>query len=133
MHCVLFIFYTSMLTLQASKHTHVFKCWALIGQDRIICPQYPVFFMVSTFTYITCLSEIYYNLMPHLNFLTWFIKRDSWFENSRRRWARSCWALSCFSSYCLWIETINRHDLLLPSVTQTSIVVWSVMNTNSNH
>lgn len=46
-------------------------------------------------------------------FLTWFIKRDSWLENSRRRWALSCWDLSCLSSYCLEkIKTQNQLQVL---------------------
>lgn len=47
-------------------------------------------------------------------FLTWFIKRDSWLENSRRRWALSCWDLSCLSSYCLEkIKTQYQLQVLL--------------------
>lgn len=96
------------------------KLWvdrASISEDKIVWRWNPVFFKVHE-TYIDYMSVRTVAWPYALSyFLTWFINRDSWFENSRRRWARSCWALSCFSSYCLWNKPINRQDFSLLTVT----------------
>ena len=66
-----------------------------------------------------------YNVTSY-NLLTWFIKRDSWLENSNLRWALSCWALSCFSSYCLLNKI--KHNIALTKkgniINETSAERW---------